>query len=330
MMGGAIWVRWPWRQASKQVYDNALVKKAFDALEGAGSESLCKLYKSMLSGSPDRFVVKPSRLEDLTPLYDAMPNFKSALDEIKRQIALAASSSDDLDVMPMLILGDPGIGKTKFAKEVAKMISTGFSMCPMSSLTAGWILSGASSQWKSAKPGKVFEALFHGKYANPVMLIDEIDKAAGDGQYDPLGSLYTLLERDTAKEFVDEFAEVPIDASSVVWICTANDATCIPDPLMTRMNVFEIPKPDASAKRIIAQAIYSETIAEKKWAKSFDTELSEEAMERLQGYAPREMRKAISMGFGNAHLDGRTKITAKDIPTAKSTGKGSWGFLDHS
>jgi hypothetical protein len=107
----------------------------------------------MLSGSPDRFVVKPSRLEDLTPLYDAMPNFKSALDEIKRQIALAASSSDDLDVMPMLIWGDPGIGKTKFAKEVAKMISTGFSMCPMSSLTAGWIFSGASSQWKSAKPG---------------------------------------------------------------------------------------------------------------------------------------------------------------------------------
>ena len=94
----------------------------------------------------------------------------------------------------------------------------------MSSLTAGWILSGASAQWKNAKPGKVFDALVNGDYANPVIVVDEIDKAGGDSQYDPLGSLYTLLEHDTACDFVDEFAEVPIDASDVVWIATANDA----------------------------------------------------------------------------------------------------------
>ncbi|WP_440145432.1 hypothetical protein, partial [Bradyrhizobium canariense] len=48
----------------------------------------------------------------------------------------------------------------------------------MSSLTAGWILSGASSQWKNAKPGKVFDALVNGSYANPVITVDEIDKAS--------------------------------------------------------------------------------------------------------------------------------------------------------
>ena len=70
---------------------------------------------------------------------------------------------------------------------------------PMSSMTAGWLLSGASSQWKGAKPGKVFESLVDGRYANPVIVIDEIDKAASDAQYDPLGSLYSLLEHDTAR-----------------------------------------------------------------------------------------------------------------------------------
>lgn len=305
---------------SKKVYDSDVVRKAFDALGGAGSESLGKLYQSMMSKSPERFVVKPSRAADLAPLYASMPNFKEALDEVRRQVALASSSSDALDIMPMLLLGDPGIGKTRFAKEVSKTISTGFTMCPMSSLTAGWILSGASSQWKSAKTGKVFDALVKGDYANPVMLIDEIDKAGGDGQYDPLGALYTLLERDTAREFVDEFAEVPIDASSVVWICTANDAGSVPGPLLSRMNVFSIPAPDEAAKRIIAQAIYSETWREKEWAKRFGQSLGEAALEKLMDFSPREMRKAISAGFGNAHLDGRDHIAPKDIPDKAQLG----------
>ena len=58
---------------------------------------------------------------------------------------------------PMLLLGEPGIGKTHFARRLAHLLGTGFGFVPMSSLTAGWVLSGASSQWKNAKPGKVFD-----------------------------------------------------------------------------------------------------------------------------------------------------------------------------
>ena len=108
----------------------------------------------------------------------------------------------------MLLLGPPGVGKTHFARELAQLLGTGMGFISMSSLTAGWVLSGASSQWKGARPGKVFETLVDGQYANPVMVVDEIDKAGGEHAYDPLGALYSLLEHDTAGRFTDEFAEV--------------------------------------------------------------------------------------------------------------------------
>ena len=108
------------------------------------------------------------------------------------------------------------------------LLGTGMGFLSMSSLTAGWVLSGASSQWKGARPGKVFETLVDGQYANPVMVVDEIDKAGGEHAYDPLGALYSLLEHDTAGRFTDEFAEVAIDASQVIWVATANDERCDP------------------------------------------------------------------------------------------------------
>jgi ATP-dependent Lon protease len=126
--------------------------------------------------------------------------------------------------------GPPGIGKTHFARKLAELLGTGMNLVPMSSMTAGWLLSGSSSQWKGAKPGKVFEALVDGEYANPVIVVDEIDKASTDAQYDPLGALYSLLEHDTAHNFTDEFAEVAIDASQVIWITTANDDAAFPTP----------------------------------------------------------------------------------------------------
>ncbi len=142
----------------------------------------------------------------------------------------------------------------------------------MSSMTAGWLLSGSSSQWKGSKPGKVFEALVDGQYANPVIVVDEIDKASADAQYDPLGSLYSLLEHDTAQSFVDEFADVPIDASQVIWITTANRESAIPDPILNRMNVFEIAPPSPEAARKIAAHLYRGIRSEHDWGQRFEPE----------------------------------------------------------
>jgi ATP-dependent Lon protease len=298
----------------RSVYSVDEVEKRLGKLPSRDHESLRATYERMLEKGPERFQVKPSGLPAMAHLYDELPNFHEVLDDLRRQLALCADSRDALEITPMLLLGPPGVGKTHFAREIAQLLGTGLGFVSMSSMTAGWVLSGASSQWKGARPGKVFETLVDGQYANPVMVVDEIDKSGGEHAYDPLGSLYSLLEHDTAEAFTDEFAEVSVDASQLIWVATANDARSIPEPILNRMNVFEVDMPDEDAARKIATRLYQRIRDAHDWGKRFDPEPGADALDAMGRLAPREMRRALMTAFGNAKLDGRCRIEARDLP----------------
>ena len=297
----------------KDVYETSAVERALQELPQSANEALRALYEKMLRLGGQRFAVKPSGLPQMQALFEDLPNFGAVLEHIRRQLALCVDSADDVEMAPILLLGDPGIGKTHFARRVSQLLGTGFGFVPMSSLTAGWILSGASSQWKNAKPGKVFDTFLNGDYANPVMVVDEIDKAASDGQYDPLGALYELLETSTAIRFVDEFAEVPIDASGAVWFATANDASRIPDPILNRMHVYEIEAPDAEGSARIARSMYREIRESHDWGKRFPETPSGSVIEKLALLTPREMRRAVQAAFGSAKVAGRDELRPEDV-----------------
>ncbi len=310
----------------RRVFAPEDVERKLAKLQQDEHDSLRSTYRRMLERGPQRFQVKPSGVPDMAELYQTLPNFTEVLDDVKRHVALAQDCPDGIEVTPILLLGPPGIGKTHFSKKLADLLGTGMTLVPMSSMTAGWLLSGSSSQWRGAKPGKVFEALVEGEYANPVIVVDEIDKASADAQYDPLGALYSLLEHDTAQNFTDEFAEVAIDASQVIWITTANDERAIPEPILNRMNVFEVQPPTLEAARQIARNMYQGIRADHGWGEHFCPEPLDDVLDQLCELAPRDMRRALMTGFGNARLERRDTVRVLDLPKSGQK-KGSMGFL---
>ncbi len=122
-----------------KVYDLDEVETALNELSEGGSEALRATYEKMLKAGNLRFCVKPNRMPSIDDLVADLPNFQETLNDIRKQIALCFETEDRLKLMPML-LGDPGIGKTHFAKQLARLLGTSSHYLAMSSLTAGWIL----------------------------------------------------------------------------------------------------------------------------------------------------------------------------------------------
>lgn len=309
---------------ARQIYRVEDVDKALEASAPARNEALAAFYERMRETGGTRFVVKPSRADSVDPLYESCPNFGEVIEDIRKSLALAVSGNEPVSFAPILLLGEPGIGKTHFARALADRLGTGYHFVSMSSLTAGWVLSGASAQWNHAKPGKVAQALVGGELANPVIVLDEVDKAGGDARYDPLGPLYELFEHDTARRFRDEYVDVEMDASHILWVTTANDERNIPEPILNRMNVYEVPRPDADESFAIACRLYRDIVSAHDWG--FPAEPPQDVMECLATLPPRSQRRALMSAFGSAKLAGRDRLAVDDLDSFRPAAKRKIGF----
>lgn len=236
-------------------------------------------------------------------LKDKFPNFHEVIDYYSG--AMYIFEQTGTPPAPVLLLGSPGLGKTHFASEIAKIIGSLMTVIPISSLSAGWIISGAASQWKDAQMGKLAQALINGNSMSPVLVLDEIDKKS-EGNYDPLGSLYPLLEYQTAKEFVDEYLEFPINASSVLWVATANNLNSISEPILDRFVVFDIAKLNHADTIKVANNIFAELTNGLS-----HTDLSEDILDMLKDKTPRQIKQILKKALAYAAVKRSQEINLK-------------------
>jgi ATP-dependent Lon protease len=229
-------------------------------------------------------------------LLDKTPNFHEVIKFMKGNFILNQSRAEAEECYygvptPILLLGDPGIGKTYFAKLLAKQLSTSFNFLDANSITATWVLTGSSGQWQSADAGFIFKCMLESKTVSPVVIFDEIDKLSSGKSYDPFSAFHQLLEPENSKDFKDEFLNAHFDASKIIYILTANNINNIPESLLSRMRVFDINQPSPEATRLIAQSIYSDIIGK---SKLFNPILEESNLKKLESLSPRNIKKLLN------------------------------------
>lgn len=301
-----------------QLFDTEVLRKEMSSEK---NESRNTYLKRLVEKGSTRTYRKPDEEAKLDDLYESFPNFTEALDSLSEQAALSALAPNSVFTLrPILLVGPPGVGKTRFVREVAKRLGLEFTNINCGGITAGWILSGSSVSWSDGRPGMVHSALRDGDSGNPIIMLDEIDKLSTDKRFSGFGSLYQLLEKDSAKGFADEAVGIPIDCSAVTWIATANDINDIPEAIVSRFTVIEVDAPTPNQMVNVIKSIYADILLENKdsWGRYFEQQINDDMVSSLEAQAPREIVKMILTAIGRA-ARARGSLVTKDSPLIKIT-----------
>ncbi len=174
-------------------------------------------------------------------------------EQIRLEVVLAGYAQGSATPAPFLLAGPPGTGKTSIAGALAEALGLPFFKVSFSGNADIITLKGSNLGWLGAVPGAFTRILMQAGCLNPVILLDEVDKT---GRYSSSGDVVTVLTEilDTGQSmrFSDQFlAGIPVDLSKAFFVATANDITLVPQFLLDRCRVIEVPLYGEEDRRVI-------------------------------------------------------------------------------
>lgn len=265
-------------------------------------------------------------------LEKAKSQFENLIDPISHlqtNLALAAASKPgSFSVTPILLLGDTGVGKTFLAMTLAKSLGGTMQKLCAGGAQGGFQLNGSNSSWSTARCGTVFQCLAEGKTTSPIFIVDEIDKIR-DAQYPITPVLLSLFEPGTAKTFKDEFYEMEFDASRIIVILTANSIDDVPAPLLSRVEVFTVPRPEPIQRLRIIQNTFKELRAVTGKKIRLDTATSQQLADRTD-IDLRKTTRVVRESFTKAMLANEPVARLVISEKENKVRKVSIGFHPHT
>lgn len=275
------------------------------------------LSGALSRGTSRSFVRQPDWRESLNNLGKEMPAFRVAIEVVARSLELSASSNVPIAVPPILLVGPPGVGKSHFCRRLADALKGGSGWLAFDQPGPGADLRGTDVHWSTARQGLLFDLLALGDTANPLVVLDEIDKAArrlGAAEIDVLAQLHSALEPETAKHICDVSLGVELDASMVTYVATANEIKTLGSPILSRFEVIEVGLPSPEERRESAKSVVRAILARLGVAEAIDVRPGSYVV--LAEYSPRVIRRAVERAAAEAVSRGRDTLDVVDFEVA--------------
>lgn len=304
-----------------------------DAARNEGNANNRSRYMNRIVGLAKPKILQipnPSVLTKLNKLEATTPNFSKVTADVKAAVAAQLALEMPIKLLPIILVGGPGIGKTRYMRELATCLNLSCLFLPLSGSADALKIKGVGQGWGSARPAEFMFKLSESECANPLVCFDEIDKCSrgkSDTASDTPSALLTLLEPTTARLWEDEYIAKTMDLSPLNCVFTANSLDDVPSHFLSRCQVYEIEEPTYEERLVIIKNMVKEIAASEY--KQTKIKVTKEAVELLAEHVElRAIWREIYYGLAKVLAEQSTLLEASYLkpPASKQVRKNSIGF----